>query len=292
MNLIEIPEIGFVTSVPDSYREMTSVQVRFVMRCLWDVQRGKISMTEFRVRVLYKLVGIRRNIGSIVWERLHPDAVLDRASKVVLLADRLLGFLFTEKEDGQLMPTFDTFVNHLPTIRCGRHRLVGPDAGLLDLSFAELRASNAELLLYTKTKDETHIDNLIATLYRRRGPMQPSGRKVEPFDPAKTERYARIIRRIPGWQKQLILLWYSACVDNLHTGEFTVDGRTVCFSSLFSTGGGGESLGWLDILFDLAEKRTFGDIDKTNATGIIEVLTLLYHYKLQSDHVKKAGKSD
>ncbi len=291
MNLIEIPEIDFVTSVPASLDEMTSRQVRFVMRLLWEVQRGWISMTEFRVRVLYYLVGIRRGIGSIVWERRNPDAALDRASKVVLLADELLGFLLSER-DGQLVPNFDTVVNHLPVIRPGLRRLVGPDAGLLDLSFEELRASNAELLLYSKTRNEAHIDNLIATLYRPRGPLQPSGRRVERFDPTKTDRYARIVRRIPGWQKQLILLWYTACIDHLHTGEFTIDGRTVCFASLFSTDGGGESLGWLDVAYDLAEKRTIGDRNEIDAASIIDVLTVLYHYKIQSDNAKKTDKPD
>jgi hypothetical protein len=290
MNRIEIPEIDFVTSIPGSYGEMTGEQVRFVMQRLWEVQRGKISMTEFRVLVLYKLARIKRTARSIEWESLHHDAALDRASKVVLLADQLLGFLFAKNGNGQLVPNFNTLVNHLPIIRRGRHRLVGPDEGLLDISFAELRASNAELLLYTKTKNEDHIDNLIATLYRKPGPAQPSGRRVEPFDTARTERYAKIIRKIPGWQKQMILLWYSACVDNLHAGEFTVDGRTICFSSLFSESGG-ESLGWLSVLFDLAEKRTFGDMDKTDATNVVEILTLLYNYKLQADHAKKTDKS-
>jgi hypothetical protein len=291
MKLIEIPEIDFVTSVPESYREMTGDQVRFVMQRLWDVQHGKISMTEFRVRVLYELARIKRTARSIAWERLHPEAALDRASKVVLMADQLLGFLFTKKGDGQLVPNFDTLVNHLPVIRRGRHRLVGPDEGLLDLSFAELRASNAELLLYSKTKNEAHIDNLIAILYRKCGPLQQSGRRVEPFDPGKTERYARIIRRIPGWQKQLIMLWYSTCVDNLHTGEFTVDGQAICFATLFS-GAGGESLGWLSVLYDLAENQTFGDIEKTDATNIVDILTRLYDYKLKADHAKKTDKSD
>jgi hypothetical protein len=294
MNRIEIPEADIDVQVPDSFAEMTSRQVCFVMRLMERLQRGAISMTEFRVRVLYRLAGIKRTTGSIVWECLHPEAALERASKVVLLADELLGFLFDENGDGSLAPKFDTLTNHLPTLRIGCHRLVGPADALLDLSFAELRASNAELLLYTKTKDEAHIDNLIACLYRPRGAEQPSGRRVEPFDTGCIERNARFVRRIPAWQKQLILLWYAACMDNLHTGEFTIDGRTICFAPLFASdesSSGGESLGWLGILFDLAEKRIFGDMQDTDRANIIDILTLLYNIKLQNDNVRKADKT-
>lgn len=106
MNRIEIPEAGIVVDIPSSYAEMTRPQLFHVMRQFHALQCGRISLTEFRVRVLYKLAGIKRTVRSIVWERLHPAAAHRRAEKVVLLAEELLGFLFSTN-NGELLPAFE-----------------------------------------------------------------------------------------------------------------------------------------------------------------------------------------
>lgn len=293
MNTIEIPDIGVSAQVPASYSEMTRSQVLYVMRQFHELQRGKMSLAEFHVRVLYRLAGIRRTARSVAWERLHPAAARQCAENVALLVEQLLGFLFS-KDDEQLIPAFDTVENHLPVIRIGTTRLVGPADGLMDLSFGELIAADADMTLYTTTKEEQHVDNMIARLYRRSGPMQPCGRRVEPFDIAKTEQYARIVRRLPGWQKQMILFWYAACIDNIQHGTFIINGREITFESLFiqETETSGDSLGWLSVLYDLAEKQTFGGIEATSASNVIDILTLLLNYKKNSDNARKPKETD
>ena len=292
MNRIEIPEAGIAVNIPSSYAEMTRPQLFHVMRQFHALQCGRISLTEFRIRVLYKLAGIKRTVRSIVWERLHPAAAHRRAEKVVLLAEELLGFLFSTNND-ELLPAFDCLENHLPTLRIGWRRLVGPADALMDISFEELIAADAELTLYTATKDSRHIDNLLATLYRRPGPQQPAGRRVEPLDIDRTERTARIFRFVPSWKKHLFLLWYAACVDNLQRGTFTINGRDVSFAPLFNDNEPpGKSLGWLGTLFNMAERRTFGDMKETSATNIIDVLLLLLNDKYNADNARKNHKTD
>lgn len=292
MNRIEIPEAGITVDVPASYSEMTRPQLFYVVQQLDALQRGRIGLCECRVRILYRLTGIKRTVRSIVWERLHPAAARRRAEKVVLLAERLLGFLFTE-DSGKLLPAFDCLENRMPTLRIGRRRFVGPGDGLLDVSLAELMAADAELTLYVASKDTRHIDNMLATLYRRPGPRQPSGRRVVPLDIDRTEHAARIFRFVPSWKKQLFLLWYAACVDNLQRGTFTINGREVSFAELFSRNEpSGKSLGWLGTLFNLAERRTFGDMKETSATSVIDVLLLLLNDKFNADNARKNYKTD
>ncbi len=292
MNTLEIPEAGIAVKVPASYSEMTRPQLLYTMRQLYALQQNKITVGEFQLHVLYRLAGIKRTARSIVWAHRRLEATRRIIEKATLLADRLLGFLFTNAGDVQL-PAFDAVANPLPTLRIGPIRLVGPADGLLDLSLEELIAADAELALYTETHDRQHIDELIAILYRRSGPMQPSGRRAEPFRPERTARMARLIRFVPEWKKQLILLWYTACIDNLQRGIFTVCGREVSFAPLFSSGeSSGKSLGWLGIQFDLAEKRTFGGMEATGKTNIIDILTLLLNYKYTSDHAKKTDPAD
>ncbi len=292
MNHIEIPEIGFSADVPESYAEMSRPQVLYIMKQLYKLQSGKITLTEFRIRVLYKLVGIRRKRSSIIWERLHPEEARERTEKIVLLTEQLLGFIF-KINDGQAMPTFDTIENHLPILRIGPCRLFGPCVGLQDLSFGELRTAHAHMMLYAATRDEIHLNYMIACLYRSHGSMQPAGRRIKAMTHAEVERCVRLIRYAPAWKKQMILLWYAANVEHLQTGTYTIEGEPICFASLFANEGHrGESLGWLAVAFDLAEKGTFGDIEKTDAVSIIDILTLLYHYKIQSDDARKARQTD
>ncbi len=155
MNTLDIPDAGITVRVPASYAEMTRPQLLYTMRLLHGLQQGRISFAEFQARILYKLANIKRTARSIVWERLHPDATHAVAEKVALLADRLLGFLFTDNGNTRL-PAFDLLENPLPVLRIGPIRLVGPADGLLDLSFEELIAADAELALYRNARRTTH----------------------------------------------------------------------------------------------------------------------------------------
>ncbi len=287
MNRIEIPDIGLSADIPASYAEMTRPQVYYVMQQLHALSLAKISLAEFRVRVLYYLAGVKRTARSIAWERLHPEAARRRAEKVVILAEELLGFLFSTDGDG-LKPVFDTIINHLPVLDIGPVRLVGPGDGMIDISFGELIAADADLVRYTATKDERFIDSMIAQLYRQPGPMQPCGRKVEPFKLEETESRALLIHFLPGWKKQLFLFWYAACIDNLQHGSFDISGHEVSFEPLFSKNeDGGDSLGWVGVQFSLAEKPIFGGMAGTSEANIIDVLALLLNYKYTTDNVRK-----
>lgn len=291
MNRIEIPEAGIVRDVPASFDEMSRRQVLRIMKNLDALRAGRMTVAEFRLRALFALVGVRRTVRDVVQDLLHPEATRLRNERIALLAERLCGFLL-EDRGGALHPVYDTATNHLPVLWIRGRRFVGPADGLLDLSFGELVAADAELALYVADGDESHVDNLIATLYRPRGPRQPCGRHVEAFDEERTERIARHIRRLAPWKKQTIMLWYAACIDRLQHGSYILSGREASFEPLFSgEASSGKSLGWLGTLFDLASRRIFGDIRQTAEANIIDVLALLLNYKYQSDHAAKPPKT-
>ena len=54
----------------------------------------------------------------------------------------------------------------------------------------------------------------------------------------------------------------------------------------------GKSLGWLGTLFNMAERRTFGNMKETSATNIIDVLLLLLNDKYNADNARKNHKAD
>lgn len=288
MNTLEVPDRGIKITIPASYDEMTGAHVAYIMQCLAEHRAGKMPIEQFRVKVLYKLCGIRRTVWDAIRTALHPETAAERARRIeqtVLLCDQLLGGILEKTTDGYRIK-FDTVRNFLPTIRVGWRRLQGPAEALLDISFAEFRGAVDEMELHLQTNDERHLDRMLACLYRPTGPLQHSGRRVAPYSPDTLDRYAAICHRLRPWQKQLVLLWFSACVKYMQTGMFLLGSQKVCFAELFKSDPAANSkstLGWITVLYDLAEKRIFGSIEETDQQSMIEVLTLLYHYKRRND---------
>lgn len=296
MNTLEIPGRNLKISVPARYDEMTSAQVIYIMERLAEHRAGIISLDEFRVKILYKLCGIRRTLRSVIWAAWHPESPAQRyqrAEQTALLCDQLLGGIL-EKSGADYQIKFDSVRNFWPTVRIGWRRLVGPAEALLDLSFAEFRDATDEMQLYLKTKDEQHLDRMLACLYRPAGPLQPSGRHVVPYSADTLDKYAGLCHRFKPWQKQLVLLWFSACVKYMQTDRFIIGSQEICFAELFksdtNTSDTKPSLGWMTVLYDLAEKRIFGDAEKTEQQGMIEILSLLYHYKRRNDATARKNR--
>lgn len=103
MNTIEIPAIGVCREIPSKWSEMTPEQARVTMRLLWDMESGHISPLEFHERVLYLLLGIKRTWRSVMWEKLNRAAAEQKNANIFLLCENLLGWLFTDTEDGLLL---------------------------------------------------------------------------------------------------------------------------------------------------------------------------------------------
>lgn len=296
MNTLEIPDRSIRIDVPTRYDEMTPDQVIYIMERLAEHRAGVISLDEFRVKVLYKLCGIRRTLRSVIWSAWHPETPwqrYQRAEQTAILCDQLLGGVLEKTDDGYNI-RFDSVRNFWPTVRIGPRRLVGPAEALLDISFAEFRDATDEMQLYLRTNDENHLDRMLACLYRPVGPRQPSGRRVVPHDTENIDKYAALCHRFKPWQKQLVLLWFSACVRYMQTDRFIIGSQEICFAELFKseadTCGSDPSLGWMTILYDLAEKRIFGDAEKTEKKNMIEILSLLYHFKRRNDAAARKNR--
>lgn len=296
MNTIEIPDRGIRVEVPARYDEMTTDQVIYIMERLAEHRAGVISLDEFRVKVLYKLCGIRRTLRTVIWSAWHPETPeqrYQRAERTAILCDQLLGGVLEKTADGYNI-RFDSVRNFWPTVRIGRRRLVGPAEALLDLSFAEFRDATDEMQLYIRTKEEQHLDRMLACLYRPAGPLQPSGRRVVPHHTETLDKYAALCHRFKTWQKQLVLLWFSACVKYMQTDRFLIGSQEICFAELFKAEaesyGSEPSLGWMTVLYDLAEKRIFGDVERTEKQNMIEILSLLYHYKRRNDATARKNR--
>lgn len=293
MNTIEVFETGKVVQVPGSWREMTPEQVRGVFRIFeWCLRRGK-SPLDFNVRVLWMLLGVRRTVKGWFTDIFNGSSSV-RDENVYRMCEKFLGFLFSE-ESAAL--TFDSVANPMPVVRSGLVRLYGPGELLQDLTFGEFRHASAAINRFFRSHEPEDLDECIAFLYRRRcRKANRAGRMVPDVDQRNARGHIHRASRLKGWQKNLVMMWFAACLKYLQSGVLEIDGEEIDLSRLFAGDDkhSGVSFGWNDLLVEVAKENTLGNIDRVDEEPLFSVLSIMWHnYKerKRNEQIIKASKA-
>lgn len=294
MNTIEVFETGKVVQVPGSWSEMTPKQVRGVFRIFeWCLRHGK-SPLDFNVRVLWMLLGVRRTVKGWFTDIFNGDQGSLRDENVYRMCEKFLGFLFSE-ESAAL--TFDSISNPMPVVRSGLVRLYGPGELLQDLTFGEFRHASAAINRFFRSHEPEDLDECIAFLYRRRcRKANRAGRMVPDVDQRNARGHVHRASRLKGWQKNLVMMWFAACLKYLQSGVLEINGEEVDLSKLFAGDekSSGISFGWNDLLVEVAKENTLGNIDRVDEEPLFSVLSIMWHnYKerKRNEQIIKASKA-
>lgn len=293
MNTIEVFETGKVVQVPGSWREMTPEQVRGVFRIFeWCLKHGK-SPLDFNVRVLWMLLGVRRTVKGWFADIFNGSSSV-RDENVYRMCETFLGFLFSE-ESAAL--TFDSVANPMPVVRSGLVWLHGPGELLQDLTFGEFRHASAAINRFFRSHEPEDLDECIAFLYRRRcRKANRAGRMVPDVDQRNARGHIHRASRLKGWQKNLVMMWFAACLKYLQSGVLEINGEEVDLSKLFAGDekSSGISFGWNDLLVEVAKENTLGNIDRVDEEPLFSVLSIMWHnYKerKRNEQIIKASKA-
>lgn len=293
MNTIEVFETGKVVQVPGSWREMTPDQVRGVFRIFERCLRRGESPLDFNVRVLWMLLGVRRTVKGWFTDIFNGSSSV-RDENVYRMCEKFLGFLFSE-ESAAL--TFDSVANPMPVVRSGLVRLYGPGELLQDLTFGEFRHASAAINRFFRSHEPEDLDECIAFLYRRRcRKANRSGRMVPDVDQRNARGHIHRASRLKGWQKNLVMMWFAACLKYLQSGVLEINGEEVDLSKLFAGDekSSGISFGWNDLLVEVAKENTLGNIDRVDEEPLFSVLSIMWHnYKerKRNEQIIKASKA-
>ena len=293
MNTIEVFETGKVVQVPGSWREMTPEQVRGVFRIFERCLRRGESPLDFNVRVLWMLLGVRRTVKGWFTDIFNGSSSV-RDENVYRMCETFLGFLFSE-ESAAL--TFDSVANPMPVVRLGLVRLYGPGELLQDLTFGEFRHASAAINRFFWSREPEDLDECIAFLYRRRcRKANRAGRMVPDVDQRNARGHIHRASRLKGWQKNLVMMWFAACLKYLQSGVLEINGEEVDLSKLFAGDekSSGISFGWNDLLVEVAKENTLGNIDRVDEEPLFSVLSIMWHnYKerKRNEQIIKASKA-
>ncbi|GHB44397.1 hypothetical protein [Mongoliitalea lutea] len=305
MNTLEIPEKDIKLEIPSHWDEMSEEQRNYCLKQAIWASFGIISVDEARVRCLYFLLEIKRDWASIAKDRiLGQDRVLDKYSRIYVLCDELITFLFKSNDSGLLEINYDTVYNYYPVFQTKKATLHGPDHLLADISFGEFRAAIEYMNEYFESKEELTLCKMIACLYRpeRDNFQQVSkhenfdGLRRQPFNRNKVHENALLVKNISSIHKTVILLWFTYCIQYIQSEDLTLGGSTVNFRILFpksksedtsSKKSGGD---WIYVLHGIAKEGPFGDLEKTDKVGLFDILLYMEDMKRTMDKQKAKTK--
>ena len=301
MTEILIHAIDKIILIPSSWDEMTDENVRFVFQTLDDSIRTQKSTLDMNILILYHLMNVEFSNNTRLTSKLFPDRAQRIAENTFRLCQECLDFLFKEKEDRETVElSYNLIRNSLPVLKTrsliGR-LLVGPAEALQDLTFGEFRRAIAAHQAFFKSKDVADLDEMIAHLYRPRSrKANKAGRFVKPL---RTECFAKEVEKIASidsWKKNLILMWFSNCINFLQTGKLTINGEEMDMAALFSGGSdaGGPSFGWNDLAIQIARDNIVGNVADVDEEPLFSIISIMWtnnkeNKKYESLH--KAAKS-
>ena len=239
------------------------------------------------------LLGVRRTVKGWFTDIFNGSSSV-RDENVYRMCETFLGFLFSE-ESAAL--TFDSVANPMPVVRSGLVRLYGPGELLHDLTFGEFRHASAAINRFFRSHEPEDLDECIAFLYRRRcRKANRAGRMVPDVDQRNARGHIHRASRLKGWQKNLVMMWFAACLKYLQSGVLEINGEEVDLSKLFAGDekSSGISFGWNDLLVEVAKENTLGNIDRVDEEPLFSVLSIMWHnYKerKRNEQIIKASKA-
>jgi len=288
---------GQTISIPSSWDEMTPEQVRFVFKTYDRCIRTGASPLEFNIRVLYFLLGIKSLKKYVKLSIRKPSAARKISENTLWLCHSCLDFLLKEEESGEVPRlSYNSIRNSLPAVRSNLGPLLtGPADLLQDLTFGEFRHAFAALSAFFESHDEADLNECIAHLYRPVSrTANRAGRKVQPVSQATFEKDVKAVSKLPSWQKNMIMMFFSNCVNYLQKESVVIDGETISFSSLYSgdSGGSGMKFGWNDLLVQLSRDNVIGNIDRVEEEPLFRIFSIMWtNYKENKKNESNSKKT-
>jgi hypothetical protein len=297
MHTLEILEAGKTIEIPSNWDECNHDQAAYIAREAFEVISGKQPIEDFQRKVFCRLTGLEMDIRTAYKQRMKLN---DRQNEMLcILAEKLCRWPFKEihTEDGDISLEFsyNTVINHFPLLRIGSHKLYGPEDLLQDITFAEFEWANNHSQDYFQAvredqfdQAEESLDYFLACLYRT-----GSDGKRGLFVADEVFENSDLVEKVPFWQKNCILLWYTMCINVIQTIPLKIQGVEIDLSVLFPEPSEAEKeglevkkqgIGWRGALYDIAASGVFGPIEKTETTPLFTIL--VYMYKKHIDYLR------
>lgn len=283
MITLEFGAGGKKAEVPGSWDECTPAQVEAIFRHYDAYARSRIGQMQLRVLILYRLLGMKQPTRRAVGD----EAISETIARLLPLTD------FVLEPGGGIK--YDSIRNPLRSFTMRGVRFIGPSDLCLDLTFGEFRNAALALNAFFRSGEVSDLDECIAHLYRpAASKMNKAGRSVRPADGRTFGKEVALVSRLDPWKKNLVMLWFSSCINYIQTGSLQLGGEDVDLALLFSGGGTakGPAATWNDLLIQFAKEGAIGNIDVVEETPLPTILLHMWtNYKENKRYESSAKKA-
>lgn len=190
----------------DSWKELTATQLLYIA-------------TNYRT---YQFLKQRNEPMLVARAKLFAVLILNKTALEIKEILNLLSNIDYEKQGINLLyltdfvfKKNDGYYNRFQKIRISWFKyLYGPGDRLSNISINEFSFALKQFNAFNTTKDEKHLDSLIACLYRpKQKNWEQFGDIRTPFIPFTAEKYNKEISKIDYELKMAIYLFFSACME-------------------------------------------------------------------------------
>lgn len=267
---------------PENISEMTGAQYRYF--CFLEMQRqmGKMEMAELEVLFVYFVLEMDRRIDA-------PLVV----ENVTQLRKLVQPYFTIEKRDQKthIIIDLDFVKNILPVLEVGETKLLGPADALQNCTYEEVFVHGQNALLeFSNTREEDHLDELVAILYR----PAINGKRPK-FNAEDMEEHLHLVKQLNPEVKFGIFLFFASChkfitnADALDIGG----GVTVDIAQLFKPDPNqkkSKGIGSIGIIYSLAESGVFGNAKETASYPAYDILIRMVQLHEQYKEAKRNVK--
>jgi hypothetical protein len=262
MNTIEIG--GIIQKTPSNWNELTRKQLLMVA----DLFQKKISLVQFKVKLILSFLGIKRRIIR----RIDPEDA----------------YFLTETINFLFEPVTLT-KNLIKSIRTGIfNHYFGPDDQMMNCTFGEFTKAHTRLEQYQRTKDDLILDEIAAIFYRpgkilwfiRRYFTDKTDRR-RPFIDRTLKKRIHKMRKVDKSIKYSIYLFFTGVMGSLPE----------MFPNLFRRKDTkADDGGWSDLIISLADDHTDDEsLDRVMNSNLYNVLIGLEkkskeYFKFRQEH--------
>jgi len=301
MHSLEIPDIKVKIEYPSNLHEMTSKQyVAFIELYLSLVEKC-ISYRDFKVRVFMMLSGIKWTFKYRKW--LDDNQRMRVNENIFRLSETIESFVTEETIEGVENRVIDLFCIKNLISKIGRY--YGPADALTDISFCEFRTWFLYYQKFCDGKQEEDLNMMIAVLYRRsklfwkirnmfsQNEIPRRDDFTNKSSVKKLKKRAKKIGKHSYTIRYGVFLFFRSCMAYLSTGKPIVNGNAIDLSILYKSSEDSKqtnSIGWVGLLYELAESKVFGNIEATDNTNLYDILLRLYQLSINYENLNKKIK--
>jgi hypothetical protein len=281
--MIEVKFQNDTYSLPESWDEVTTPQLETLAQL---IQKG-VTENELLFRFALYCMGMRMawrysvkvNDSECFYIRHGITRVyLVSANQMAVLTSYIQWIV----DDNQVKPVITKNPYHeLFTSRY--RRLIGPADMLANISTSEWILAEIEKAEWANTKNEHHLNRLLAILWRPTAKSHPDGDKRSPFRQETFEQRTAQMAKVKHQKKQVMLWFYQSCLAALANK----------FPDVFREGEAGDKSpvdSFMQLVTDLA-KDDLSKVDKVYISPLYQTLYTLQSIIEKSEKSKENNKN-